>query len=91
MRSELTIAELEAEHTELLPTRETLTFGFGNTNWAAIYATNSSMALNAAILLRRRQQRRCPDDRRQRRADPPRVAPRGGPRARHDRPTRERG
>ena len=46
----LTIAELETEHTELLPTRETLTFGFGNNNWAAIYATNSSMALNAATL-----------------------------------------
>jgi hypothetical protein len=28
--------------------RETLTFG--NTNWAAIYASNSSMAFNAASL-----------------------------------------
>jgi len=46
----LTIAELETEHTELLPTRETLTFGFGNNNWAAIYASNSSLALNAASL-----------------------------------------
>lgn len=48
MRKELTIAELETERTELLPTRETLTFG--NTNWASIVANNSSMALNAASL-----------------------------------------
>ncbi|MGA9748571.1 MAG: hypothetical protein WBQ50_14020 [Nocardioides sp.] len=46
MRRELTVAELETEHTELLPSRETLTFG--NTNWAAVYASNSSLALNAA-------------------------------------------
>lgn len=48
MRRELTIAELDTEQTELLPTRETLTFG--NTNWANIVATNSSMALNAGSL-----------------------------------------
>ena len=48
MRKELTIAELETERTELLPTRETLTFG--NTNWASIVASNSSMAFNAASL-----------------------------------------
>jgi len=48
MRRELTIAELDTEQTELLPTRETLTFG--NTNWANIVASNSSMALNAASL-----------------------------------------
>jgi hypothetical protein len=48
MRKELTFAELETERTELLPTRETLTFG--NTNWASIVASNSSMALNAASL-----------------------------------------
>jgi hypothetical protein len=47
MRNALSITELESEHTELLPTRETLTF---NNNWAAIYASNSSMALNAASL-----------------------------------------
>ena len=47
---ELNFAELAAEQTELLPTRETLTIGFGNNNWAAIYATNSSLALNAATL-----------------------------------------
>ena len=50
MRNVLSIAELESEHTELLPVRETLTFGFGNQNWAAIDASNSSLALNAASL-----------------------------------------
>jgi hypothetical protein len=48
MRRELTIAELETERTELLPSRETLTFG--NTNWASIFASNSSLALNAASM-----------------------------------------
>jgi hypothetical protein len=48
MRRELTIAELEIERTELLPSRETLTFG--NTNWASIFASNSSLALNAGSL-----------------------------------------
>lgn len=49
---EINFTELDAEHTELLPTRETLTVGcgYGNTNWAAIYASNSSLALNAASL-----------------------------------------
>ena len=47
MRNVLSIAELESEHTELLPTRETLAF---NNNWAAIYASNSSMAFNAVSL-----------------------------------------
>ncbi len=47
---EINFTELEAEHTELLPTRETLNFGFGNNNWAAIYATNSSLAVNAVSL-----------------------------------------
>lgn len=46
MRKELTIAELEAERTDLLPTRETLSWG--NTNWASVVASNSSLALNAA-------------------------------------------
>jgi len=49
MRNVLSIAELESERTELLPVRETLFFG--NNNWAAIYATNSSLALNAASIL----------------------------------------
>jgi hypothetical protein len=48
MRKEMTFAELETERTELLPTRETLTFG--NTNWASIMASNSSLAFNAASL-----------------------------------------
>jgi hypothetical protein len=46
MRMELTITELEAETVELLPARETLTFG--NANWANVVASNSSMAFNAA-------------------------------------------
>jgi hypothetical protein len=46
MRTEITITELEAETLELLPARETLTFG--NANWAHVAASNSSMALNAA-------------------------------------------
>jgi hypothetical protein len=47
---EINFTELEAEHIELLPTRETLTVSFGNNNWAAIYASNSSLALNAASI-----------------------------------------
>jgi hypothetical protein len=46
MRKELTITELDAEFIELLPARETLSHG--NYNWAAVYASNSSLALNAA-------------------------------------------
>lgn len=42
---ELSFTELDTERTELLPTRETLSWG--NTNWANVAATNSSMALNA--------------------------------------------
>jgi len=49
MRKELTISELDAQLIELLPARETLNF-FGNNNWAAVYASNSSLALNAASL-----------------------------------------
>jgi|GEM_PF-4088034 hypothetical protein len=45
---ELSFAELDTERTELLPTRETLTYG--NTNFANVVASNSSMALNAASL-----------------------------------------
>ncbi len=45
---ELSFTELDSERTELLPTRETLSWG--NTNWANIAASNSSMALNAATL-----------------------------------------
>lgn len=46
----LTITELEGQSLELLPTRETLFFNFGK-NWAAVYATNSSLAVNAATIL----------------------------------------
>ena len=45
---ELNFTELEAEHIELLPTRETMNV-FGS-NWAGIVATNSSLALNAASI-----------------------------------------
>lgn len=49
MRNELTFSELDVESVELLPARETLFF---NTyNWAGIYASNSSLAVNAATLL----------------------------------------
>jgi hypothetical protein len=46
MRKELTIDELDTEFIELLPARETLSHG--NFNWASVYASNSSLALNAA-------------------------------------------
>ena len=65
MRRELTIAELEAERTDLLPARETLSYHGGSTNWATIVASNSSLALNAGSLFAVRQQCGCPDDRRQ--------------------------
>jgi hypothetical protein len=45
---EINFTELEAEHVELLPSRETMNV-FGS-NWAGIVATNSSLALNAASL-----------------------------------------
>ncbi len=45
---EINFTELEAEHIELLPSRETMNV-FGS-NWAGIVATNSSLALNAASL-----------------------------------------
>jgi hypothetical protein len=48
MRKEVTFAELESEHVELLPARETLYFN--HYNWAAVYASNSSMAINAATV-----------------------------------------
>jgi hypothetical protein len=46
----LTIAELEAQSVEMLPAKETLFLDYG-TNWAAIYASNSSIAVNAASFL----------------------------------------
>ena len=48
MPDELTCGELDRQSAELLPSRETLFF---NNNWAAVYASNSSLALNAASVL----------------------------------------
>jgi hypothetical protein len=45
MYEELSSRDLDDERIELLPARETL---FYNSNWANIWASNSSMALNAA-------------------------------------------
>jgi hypothetical protein len=45
---EITMSELESQSVELLPEKETLFF---NHNWAAVYASNSSLAVNAATLL----------------------------------------
>ncbi|HKX67786.1 MAG TPA: hypothetical protein VJN29_11220 [Intrasporangium sp.] len=42
----LTFAELDTEMVSLLPSKETLYWG-SNYNWANIYASNSSVALNA--------------------------------------------
>lgn len=47
MGTELSIAELDGQTVELLPARETLYF---HANWANLWASNSSMALNAASL-----------------------------------------
>jgi hypothetical protein len=47
MMKELTIQELEGQAVELLPSRETL---FLDESWAAVSATNTSVALNAASL-----------------------------------------
>jgi hypothetical protein len=46
MRKELTLTELDGQTADLLPERETLSWG--TTNFAALYASNSSLALNAA-------------------------------------------
>lgn len=48
MSKELTFSELDLQHAELLPARETL---FLDSNWAGIVASNTSVALNAASLL----------------------------------------
>ena len=50
MRKELTFEELDSQQAELLPARETLSHGGswgGSSNFANIYANNSSLALNA--------------------------------------------
>ncbi len=48
MRNDLTFGDLDGQSAELLPSRETLFF---NTNWAGVYASNTSLALNAATVL----------------------------------------
>lgn len=45
----LTLAELEGETVELLPSKETLLFDFP-TNWSSVYASNSSFAVSAVTL-----------------------------------------
>jgi hypothetical protein len=44
MRAELKFTELDLQEVELLPAREAL----GSYNWAAVYASNTAVALNAA-------------------------------------------
>lgn len=49
--TKITITELTAETVELLPSRDTLFFNtYSSTNLAAVYAQNSSLALNAGSL-----------------------------------------
>lgn len=43
--SKLTLAELDAQTADMLPAKETLFFD--DYNWAAVYGSNSSLALNA--------------------------------------------
>lgn len=45
---EFTITELDGQQVELLPSKETLFF---NVNWANVWASNSSLALNAGTIL----------------------------------------
>ncbi|WP_138444138.1 hypothetical protein [Sinomonas susongensis] len=49
--TKLTMTELAAETTELLPGRETLFWGGFNVNTALVAAQNSSAAVNAATIL----------------------------------------
>ena len=46
MRKELTLTELDGQTADLLPERETLSWG--SSNFAGILASNTSVALNAA-------------------------------------------
>ncbi len=76
---EINFTELEAEHTELLPTRETLTVGFGNNNWAAIVRDQLVAGTQRSVDRSAGQQRSRPDDRRRAGLISSRVAPdRGG-------------
>jgi hypothetical protein len=47
MSNELALWELDEEQIELLPDRETLSF---HNNWASVWASNTSVAFNAASL-----------------------------------------
>lgn len=47
MDTNLTYSELDSEMAALLPSKETLSFHY---NWTHIYASNSSVALNAATM-----------------------------------------
>lgn len=50
--TDFTMIEIDSEHVELLPSKETMfVVHFGNNNAATILASNSSLALNAASLL----------------------------------------
>lgn len=44
---DLTPSELESQTSELLPSRETLNV---DVDWAAVFASNTSLALNAASI-----------------------------------------
>jgi hypothetical protein len=46
--TEFTTTEIDAQHVDLLPAKETLNFNF---NWANVYASNSALAVNAATVL----------------------------------------
>jgi hypothetical protein len=48
LMTEFTTTEIDAQHVELLPAKETLNFNF---NWANVYASNSALAVNAATVL----------------------------------------
>lgn len=50
MQKELTISELDIQHAELLPERETLLLNFGSANIANVLASNAAVALNIATI-----------------------------------------
>jgi hypothetical protein len=45
MNTQLTFEELDSEAVAMLPSKETLSWG---NSWTSIYASNSSLALNAS-------------------------------------------
>jgi hypothetical protein len=50
MQKELTISELDLQHAELLPERETLLLNFGSANVANVLASNAAAAVNIATI-----------------------------------------